>query len=280
MTELLTMARAAGFEETAPLHAAQLVFRPEVREMCRADRCSSYGKNWCCPPACPSLEEMTRRMKDYGDGVLVETVGAMSDDFDYEAIMAAEALHKERLRRLTGTLYALYGRAAVLPMGAGTCRRCASCTCPHAPCRFPAEQVVSMEAYGLLVSQVCQDCGAGGVNALEPRSVAEVTGDVLLPLTGGQQLIPHGDDVGQIQIIEPAGAVVALPPGVVQPAAQIDHRRVGVVLICPSCIIWLESTNPYPRKNAVPADGYIIHAPAANCNPHPGGAAHPKKEEV
>ena len=103
MTELLTMARAAGFEETAPLHAAQLVFRPEVREMCRADRCSSYGKNWCCPPACPSLEEMTRRMKDYGDGVLVETVGVMADDFDYEAIMAAEALHKERFRRLTGT---------------------------------------------------------------------------------------------------------------------------------------------------------------------------------
>ena len=55
-------------------------------------------------------------MKDYGDGVLVETVGAMSDDFDYEAIMAAEALHKERLRRLTGTLYSRYGRAAVLPM--------------------------------------------------------------------------------------------------------------------------------------------------------------------
>lgn len=82
MTELLTLARDAGFEETAPLHAAQLMFRPEVRDMCRADRCSSYGKNWCCPPACPSLEEMTRRMADYGEGVLVETVGTMADDFD------------------------------------------------------------------------------------------------------------------------------------------------------------------------------------------------------
>lgn len=56
MTELLTLARDAGFEETTPLQAAQLVFRPEVRDMCRADRCSSYGKSWCCPPACPSLE--------------------------------------------------------------------------------------------------------------------------------------------------------------------------------------------------------------------------------
>ena len=99
-------------------------------------------------------------MRDYGQGVLVETVGAMADDFDYEAMLAAEARHKERFRQLTQTLYDRYGREAVLPMGAGTCRRCASCTCPDAPCRFPEEQVVSMEAYGLLVSQVCRDCGA------------------------------------------------------------------------------------------------------------------------
>ena len=104
MTELLTLARDAGFEETTPLQAAQLVFRPEVRDMCRADRCSSYGKSWCCPPACPSLEEMTRRTWDYGQGVLVETVGTMADDFDYEAMMEAETRHKERYRQLTQAL--------------------------------------------------------------------------------------------------------------------------------------------------------------------------------
>ena len=114
MTELLTLARDAGFEETTPLQAAQLVFRPEVRDMCRADRCSSYGKSWCCPPACPSLEEMTRRMWDYGQGVLVETVGTMADDFDYEAMMEAEARHKERFRQLTQALYHRYGRENVL----------------------------------------------------------------------------------------------------------------------------------------------------------------------
>ena len=53
MTALLDMARAAGFEAAAPLRAEQLVFRPEVREMCRADRCRSYGRNWCCPPCLP-----------------------------------------------------------------------------------------------------------------------------------------------------------------------------------------------------------------------------------
>ena len=61
MTALLDMARAAALRRQ-PLRAEQLVFRPEVREMCRADRCRSYGRNWCCPPACPSLEDMARRM--------------------------------------------------------------------------------------------------------------------------------------------------------------------------------------------------------------------------
>ena len=26
--------------------------------MCAADKCRSYGRNWCCPPHCGSLEEM------------------------------------------------------------------------------------------------------------------------------------------------------------------------------------------------------------------------------
>lgn len=141
--------------------------------MCRADRCRSYGRNWCCPPACPSLEDMARRMADYGDGVLVETVGAMADDFDYEAMMDAEKRHKERFTALTRTLAERYGRDAVLPMGAGTCRRCAACTYPDAPCRFPAERITSMEAYGLLVSQVCESCGAAYYHG--PRTITYVS---------------------------------------------------------------------------------------------------------
>ena len=31
-----------------------------------------------------------------------------------------------------------------------------TCTCPDAPCRFPDQAFSSMEAYGMLVMQVCQ----------------------------------------------------------------------------------------------------------------------------
>jgi predicted metal-binding protein len=42
-----------------------------------------------------------------------------------------------------------------LPLGAGTCTYCEKCTYPDAPCRFPKRLRPSMEAFGLLVTDVC-----------------------------------------------------------------------------------------------------------------------------
>jgi len=50
----------------------------------------------------------------------------------------------------------------------------------------------------------------------------------LLPLPGGQQLLPQGDNIGEVQIVDLASAIVAGSAGVIQPAAQIDHCRAGV----------------------------------------------------
>ena len=46
---------------------------------------------------------------------------------------------------------------------------------------------------------------------------------------GGQQLLTQGDHIREIQIVDLASAVVADSAGVIQPAAQIDHCRTGMV---------------------------------------------------
>ena len=43
-----------------------------------------------------------------------------------------------------------------LVLGDGACDNCRECTYPDAPCRFPERQSSAMEAYGMLVSEVCQ----------------------------------------------------------------------------------------------------------------------------
>ena len=47
----------------------------------------------------------------------------------------------------------------VLPLGAGACKACKECSYPE-PCRIPKSRVSSMEAYGLLVSDICKKNGA------------------------------------------------------------------------------------------------------------------------
>ena len=120
----------AGFSHAGPLNMSALKFLPEVRSMCAADRCQSYGRNWMCPPGCGTLEDAAARAAGYRRGSLLQST----------ALVRAE---------LPGCL----------PMAAGTCTICRQCTYPDAPCRFPERAIPSMEAYGLFVSQVCQDSG-------------------------------------------------------------------------------------------------------------------------
>ena len=43
-----------------------------------------------------------------------------------------------------------------LVLGDGACSNCKECTYTDAPCRFPELQSDNMEAYGMIVSEVCQ----------------------------------------------------------------------------------------------------------------------------
>ena len=154
---LVREALGAGFSQAGELNVKALVFMPEVREMCSADRCRQYNKNWRCPPGCGSIEEAARRAAQYSYGILVQTIGRMEDEFDYETIQEAGGKHKENFYALIAGLKARY--PDMLPMGAGTCDLCETCTYPDAPCRFPEKSMASMEAYGLWVSKVCQLSG-------------------------------------------------------------------------------------------------------------------------
>lgn len=157
MDKILCLAKDCGFSQAAPLDPAKLEFRQDVRDMCVTGRCGGYGKSWSCPPACGTLEEARERADQFACGVLVQTTAALDDDFDYETMMDTEKRHKENFQRMTEAMTKRCGK--ILPMGAGGCRLCAKCTYPDDVCRFPEKMTVSMEAYGLWVSDVCEKCG-------------------------------------------------------------------------------------------------------------------------
>lgn len=155
--ELLRIAEEIGFSHVGELTIGELRFLPEVREMCAADRCRNYGKCWTCPPHCGTLEEISARAAKYQRGILVQSTGEMEDDFDVECMMETERLQKERFSALTKRTRDVFPEC--LPMASGACTICGECTCPDEPCRFPTRAIPSMEAYGLVVSEVCERSG-------------------------------------------------------------------------------------------------------------------------
>jgi len=127
-----------------------------VRDMCAADKCRVYGKNWTCPPAIGTLEACGAQMQSYSHGILLQTVGYLRRRIDSRVIMDTERKHMERFRNFAQRVREVDPDA--LCLGAGGCRVCKICAYPQA-CRFPEKALSSMEGYGLFVTQVCRDNG-------------------------------------------------------------------------------------------------------------------------
>lgn len=155
--ELIALAEEIGFSHAGELNVAELEFMPQVREMCAADRCKSYGACWTCPPGCGTLEEAAARAAKYHRGILLQSTAELEDDFDVETMQETEQLQHQRFMTFVERVRQEYPNC--LPMGTGTCTICAKCTYPDAPCRFPEKAIPSMEAYGLWVSKVCEQSG-------------------------------------------------------------------------------------------------------------------------
>ena len=151
--EAARLAEKTGFSHWGFFETKGLRFLPEVRDMCASGRCQRYNKCWSCPPACGTLEESAEKASQYSWGILLQTTAELEDDYDAETMMEAEKQQKERLEAFC---LEIAGKEKMLPMGAGSCMICKTCTYPDAPCRFPDRMITSMEAYGLVVSDVCK----------------------------------------------------------------------------------------------------------------------------
>ena len=144
-----------GFCAVSKLDCSTIKLMPEVRDMCASNKCNQYGKNWVCPPACGTLEECGQRIKNYKVGIIVQTIGQLEDSMDYEGMIELEKKHKNLFLKFSDEIKKEYNN--VFSLGVGSCIKCKKCTYPDEPCRFPENRLSSMEAYGMLVSQVCAD---------------------------------------------------------------------------------------------------------------------------
>jgi len=154
LSKTTALALGFGFSHAAPLTPDTLTVYGQVRDMCAADLCGMYAHCWTCPPACGSIEQHADKLAGYTKGIIVQTTGILEDRFDYEGMKDTGSRHKQLLCDFAGLLKIQH--PDLLALGSGGCSVCETCTYPSEPCRHPDEALCSMEAYGLLVSEVCQ----------------------------------------------------------------------------------------------------------------------------
>lgn len=154
LNQLLSLAQECEFTHYGELNVPAMKLHQEVRDMCASGNCHMYGKSWRCPPYCGSLQELDEQIHSYSSGILVQSTADLEDEFDGETMIETQQIHKERFDKMVSMLRE--SGEKILPLSAGTCTMCKTCTCPDEPCRFPDIAFSSMEASGLLVSEVCE----------------------------------------------------------------------------------------------------------------------------
>jgi predicted metal-binding protein len=175
MEKLITKALEAGFDAAGALDCSTIILRPEAREACEINKCGRYDKSWSCPPGCGSLDECAARIRRYAKGLIVQTVATLEDEFDGEGMMEAAHRHEQNFHRFSRELRKDY--PGLLPIGTGSCSICDRCTYPDAPCRDPHGASSPMEAFGMMVSDVCR---ANGMEYYRGKGTITFTGCFLL----------------------------------------------------------------------------------------------------
>ena len=152
--EVKDLALSCGFSHVGDLDVSTIQLREEVRAACAENKCKAYGVRWSCPPGCGTLKQCEERIRKYRRGVILQTTGELEDVMDGEGMMDTAKLHSDYIDAFSQAVRKLYPNCMMI--NAGACRRCESCTYPTEPCRFPDQLSSSMEAYGMIVSDVCQ----------------------------------------------------------------------------------------------------------------------------
>ena len=134
------------------------------RDMCAANICGNYGRNWMCPPDAGDIHDLMAELRTYSYALVYQTVSELEDSYDFEGMMEAGARHNQLMIKLRGQM-AEVPLSRVLHLGAGGCRMCEVCAKrTDELCRHPDLAVASLETYGVNVSKLAPAAGMKYIN--------------------------------------------------------------------------------------------------------------------
>ncbi len=172
--KLIQLALEANASGAAILETSTIQFYEDVRKACEKNLCRKYDTNWMGPPAIGPVNELSKRVHAYRQGLLFQTIHRFNSRIEYaKGMFAAAGIHEKVFRRLLTKIRDAYPSEEILPLNAGCCSICEKCAyLDRQPCRNPDRAVSSVEAYGIDVMALQKSAGLSYNN--EKNSVTYV----------------------------------------------------------------------------------------------------------
>ena len=147
-----------GVSNAADIPKHKLVLQSQMRFYCEKNHCGMYGRSYACPPHIGEINALMAHLSSFSQVVFFQNIYSLEDSFDYEGMTAAKNKHKQMTLQISRAVYKKYGKHQALVLSAGACDKCNTCALfTHEPCRHPDDALAPLEAYGINVSQVCND---------------------------------------------------------------------------------------------------------------------------
>ncbi len=162
-TYLTDHAEELGIFQYGFLPTDKISFSEEVRSLCEMNSCGHYNRSWVCPPGVGTYEACRDRILSFKEAFVFTSKHDLEDSFDFEGMMAGKDKHNEICEAVLNTFRQHYTGNCLVLAGEG-CSRCAACTYPDAPCRFPEKAFPSIESYGAQVNKLAATLGINYIN--------------------------------------------------------------------------------------------------------------------
>ena len=157
---LFALATELGADKSAFVRTADVNFSVAFKEMCAMNTCGKYNTNWMCPPAVGRIEDGIAKIKEFKEGLVIQTISQLEDSFDFEGMQQAAARHDKVFRDIIRELRVRFPDQPFMPLGAGGCSLCPRCAyLDNRPCIQPEQAIASVEAYGIDVNHLLTTAG-------------------------------------------------------------------------------------------------------------------------
>ena len=161
---LTSLAASCGAYKAAVIPVTDVTTDKSFRTLCEKNVCGNYGKNWACPPDAGEINELIAELRSFEYIFVYQSVGTLEDSYDFEGMMEAAKNHAKLMAKIRDSVKTM-PLSRYKNLGAGGCTVCETCARrTDEPCRHPDQAVVSLEAYGVNVSELAKAAGMKYIN--------------------------------------------------------------------------------------------------------------------